>query len=96
MFYLHIGSDVLVSSNDIIAIINYRGKSKEDNICNKLFLEKIETIGEVIDISNVETKNARSLVIAKDHLVYISPISPLTLFKRSKNLGLSEGLKVSD
>ena len=41
MVYLHIGSDVLVSSNDIIAIINFRGKIKEDNKCNLLLLEKI-------------------------------------------------------
>ena len=92
--YLHIGSDVLISSNDIIAIINYRGKVKEDNNCNLSFIEKIEQIGEVIDISNVATENAKSFVLVKDHLVFVSPISSLTLFKRSKNLGLSEGLKI--
>lgn len=92
--YLHIGSDVLVSSNDIIAIINYRGKMKEENKCNLLLLEKIEMMGQVIDISNLVTKNSKSFVLAKEHLVYISPISPLTLYKRSKNLGLSEGLNI--
>ncbi|MHC1761845.1 MAG: extracellular matrix regulator RemB [Negativicutes bacterium] len=92
--YLHIGSDVLVSSNDIIAIINYRGKVKEENNCNLLFIEKIEQIGEMIDISNVVTENAKSFILVKDHLAYISPISSLTLYKRSKNLGLSEGLKI--
>ena len=94
MLYLHIGSDVLVSSNDIIAIINFRGKIKEDNKCNLLLLEKIETTGTVIDISNLVTKNTKSLVLAKEKLVYLSPISPVTLYKRSKNLGLLEGLKI--
>ncbi len=92
--YIHIGCDVLVSSEDIIAIINFRGKMKEDNTCNLSLLEKIEMTGQVNDISNLVTKNAKSLVLAKENTVYISPISPLTLYKRSKNLGLLEGLKI--
>lgn len=79
MFYLHIGSDVLVSSNDIIAIINFRGKIKEDNKCNLLLLEKIETTGTVIRYIQLGyEKYAKSLVLAKEKLVYLSPISPVT------------------
>lgn len=90
--YLHIGSDKLIRIEEIIAIINYKG-AKDKNIINKRFLKQVKKNGALIDISNIETNNAKSLVFVNNNKVYISPISPQTLYKRSKNFGLSEGMK---
>ena len=91
--YLHIGSDVLLSTSDIIAIIGYKG-DEDNNKLNKSFLQQVYKEGEVINISNLATENAKSMVLVNNNLIYISPISPQTLYKRSKKFGLSEGLKI--
>ena len=93
--YLHIGTDVLIRAEEIIAIINRKG-IKDKNKINRRFLKKILKDGEIIDISNKETENAKSMVLVNQNRVYISPISPQTLYKRSKKFGLSEGLKTID
>jgi len=90
--FLHIGTDVLIRTSEIIAIIASKGLN-EKNKTNKRFLKEIMNEGEIIDISNLETKNSKSIVLVNKNQVYISPISPQTLYKRSKNNGLSEGLK---
>jgi regulator of extracellular matrix RemA (YlzA/DUF370 family) len=92
--YLHIGSDVLISTSEIIALISYRG-TETGNSINTKFLQHVCKNGGVIDISNTVRKNAKSLVLVDNDLVYISPVTPLTIYKRSKNFGLSEGLKVN-
>lgn len=90
--YLHIGTNVLIRTVDIIAIIDRKGK-KEKNKTNQQFLEQVQKEGEVIDISDLASENSKSLVLVTNNRVYISPISPQTLYRRSKNYGLSEGLK---
>lgn len=90
--YLHIGSNVLLRTVEMIAIIDKEG-SRESKKINKKFLQKIKKEGEIRDISDLESKNARSMVLVDDNRVYISPISAQTLYKRSKNNGLSEGMK---
>jgi len=92
LMYLHIGTNVLIRTVDIIAIIDRKGK-KEKNKTNQQFLEQVQKEGEVIDISDLASENAKSLVLLTNNRVYISPISPQTLYRRSKNYGLSEGLK---
>lgn len=89
--YLHIGSDMLVRTVEIIAIISYKATTGTRNI-NSDFLEQVKKNGKIINLSNLKTKNAKSFVIT-NKIVYISPISSETLYNRSKKFGLSEGLK---
>ena len=88
--YLHIGTNVLIRTVDIIAIIGRKGKKDK---MNQQFLEQVQKEGEIIDISDLVSENAKSMVMVTNNRVYISPISPQTLYRRSKNYGLSEGLK---
>jgi regulator of extracellular matrix RemA (YlzA/DUF370 family) len=90
--FLHIGTNVMIRTNEMIAIIDRKGNDDKNKI-NKKFLEKIKDIGEIIDISDLETENAKSMVLVNNNVIYFSPISPQTLYKRSKNFGISEGLK---
>jgi regulator of extracellular matrix RemA (YlzA/DUF370 family) len=90
--YLHIGTDVLIRTTEMIAIIGRKGQFPESKI-NEHFLRAMEKEEKVIDISS---KNAKSFILTNDDGVYISPISPQTLFKRSKKFGLSGGVKKID
>ena len=90
--YLHIGTNILIRDVDIIAIIERKGKKEKDKT-NQKFLDQVQKEGEVIDISDLTSENAKSMVVVNNNRVYISPISPQTLYRRSKNFGLSEGLK---
>jgi hypothetical protein len=87
--YLHIGTNVLLPLSDMIAIIGYKGK-KDANKINQQFLQQVEKSGDIVDISN---ENVKSMIVAKNDRVYISPITAYTLKKRSKNFGLPGGKK---
>jgi len=90
--FLHIGTNVLIRTTEMIAIIDRKGL-KEMNKTNKKFMETVIKEGEVIDISDSVSENAKTLVLVNGNKIYISPISSQTLYKRSKKFGLSEGLK---
>ncbi|MBA4537668.1 DUF370 domain-containing protein [Bacillus aquiflavi] len=76
--YVHIGEDTLVKSNDIIVIID---KNSMDNTANsRKFLEDIDD-----HVVNLAKNNYKSVVVTEDK-VYLSPISSLTLKKRSQKL----------
>ncbi|MGE5423048.1 MAG: extracellular matrix regulator RemB [Ignavibacteriales bacterium] len=76
--YIHLGSDEMLPIGDIIAIINI-----DPPISN--------SIKEIIDLAVAERtlypicdrERAKSLVITTDK-IYLSPISTITLFKRSR------------
>ncbi|NLV15619.1 MAG: DUF370 domain-containing protein [Syntrophomonadaceae bacterium] len=76
--FLHLGSDNMITTDQIIAIINI------DEIVNK-------SIQDIIDIGIVEKKvnqivpkdKAKSLIITTDR-IFLSPISSATLLKRAK------------
>lgn len=77
--YLHIGASVVVNLNQVVAIIDLRSASVEALLGS-------EPQPSVIDIAEGE---AKSLVIT-DSQLFLSPISSLTLKRRSAQL--TEGL----
>jgi regulator of extracellular matrix RemA (YlzA/DUF370 family) len=85
--YLHIGTNVLLRTNDIIAIIGRKGDADKRKI-NRAFLQKKQDSAQLINISS---NNDKSFVLTADEKVYISPISPYTLKKRSQKNDFQEG-----
>ena len=80
--YIHLGGDVLIKKNKIVAIIDLstviEGKS------NEKFLNSIKSNKNTNYIS--ENGKEKTLIITeKEH--YLSPISATTLLKRAGDLG---------
>lgn len=79
---LHLGNDVMVSVKNIIFILDMNTCQKSK--INQIFLSNaVTTTGKIIKIE----ENSKSLVIVKDKEktnLYYSPISSVTLLKRSK------------
>ena len=80
MIPVFIGGTTTVASDKLLAIVDWRYFRKGDN---KSFLDAFRERSRVLDIT--EGGNPKSLVVTADEL-YISPISPLTLKKRSDRL----------
>ncbi len=79
--YLHIGKDIIVKSEDVIAILNYE-KLKQNNIFKQFY----ENIKKDIEIIN---ENKKTLVlIEKNGKIkgYISNISSTTIANRKTKL----------
>ena len=86
--YLHLGADVVVKKDDIIAIMDMESSSLSRT--TKEFLKNEEMMGRVI---NVDVENLpKSYVLVKynndDAFVYISPIATQTLLKRANHSNL--------
>ncbi len=77
--YLHLGSDILIDQNKIIAILNLE-TSSETTIKN--FLENINKKKQIKYIS--EKGKEKSFIITTDGY-FFSPISSTTLLKRSES-----------
>ena len=84
--YLHIGNNVLCDDRDLIGIFDL------DNLTSSResteFLEKCEKEQTLINIGN-EYDLPKSLILIKKEgkdVLYVSPITSSTLYKRSKNL----------
>lgn len=77
--YIHLGNNVVIPVNSIIAILNIEAPYSEDvdDIIHVAMEKK-----NLVRIS--ENTKEKSLVICDDN-VYISPISSTTLYKRSLN-----------
>ncbi|MGI6551093.1 MAG: extracellular matrix regulator RemB [Syntrophomonadales bacterium] len=76
--FIHLGSDHMISSRDIIAILNI------DSYINISLKEIIEiAIAERNFHPICSRERAKSLVVTTD-TIYLSPISSITLFKRSQ------------
>jgi len=85
--YIHLGGDVLIKKNKIIAIIDLENTTESQ--INGKFLNSIKNNKNVNYISG-NGKEKTLIITVKEH--YLSPISSTTLFKRSRfNLG-EEGL----
>lgn len=77
--YIHLGNDILISSRDLISIINIENQINPE-------------LQDIIDIASVEKNikvinkqdKVKSLVICDDY-IYLSPISSTTLSKRAIN-----------
>ncbi|PKM47376.1 MAG: DUF370 domain-containing protein [Firmicutes bacterium HGW-Firmicutes-8] len=76
--FIHLGGDVVVSKDEVITILNNQLMKK--NEINKEFMELAEEDGF---LSLITAKaNAKALIITSKR-VYMSPISSMTLKKRS-------------
>ncbi|TGE36532.1 DUF370 domain-containing protein [Desulfosporosinus fructosivorans] len=75
--YIHLGGDVLINKNKIVAIIDL--ETVTEGKINEQFLKKIKNNKNINYIS--ESGKEKTLIITlKEH--YLSPISSTTLFKR--------------
>lgn len=76
--YIHLGGDVLIKKNKLVAIIDL--ETVTEGKLNENFLNNIKSDKNINHIS--ETGKEKTLIITvKEH--YLSPISSATLFKRS-------------
>lgn len=76
--FIHLGGDVVVPKEEVIAILNTQLMKKTE--VNREFMEIAENEGFISSIS--EKANAKSLIITSKK-IYLSPISSGTLKKRS-------------
>jgi len=75
--YIHLGNDILISAQDLIAIVNVENRINPE-------------IQDIIDIASLDKKikyvnqdNKNKSLIICDDFVYLSPISSTTLAKRA-------------
>jgi extracellular matrix regulatory protein B len=73
--YLHIGEDILVKTDDVIAILDK--KLLQSSPIMSEFLEKR------IDVTYHLAKNSLKSIVVTDKKVYYSPLASATLKKRS-------------
>lgn len=76
--FIHIGGDTVVSTKEVISILDHQ--SVKASKMNKRFLEDEKKLKRVVKNKLEETK---SYVITKD-AIYCSPISSLTLKRRAQ------------
>ena len=86
--YLHLGNDIAVRKNEILAIFDLDNTSQ--SIQTRKFLTEAEKAGRVINAAGDEIP--KSFVVCADgggqQTVYLSQLNSSTLLKRSENLGL--------
>lgn len=75
--FLHVGTDVVVSLKKIVAILDL--KSCKEGEATRQFLSLHQSEKRVHDISGGDPKS----IVVTDQEIYLSPISSLTLKKRS-------------
>ncbi|MEN6351534.1 MAG: extracellular matrix/biofilm biosynthesis regulator RemA family protein [Syntrophomonas sp.] len=78
--YIHLGNNYIISAQDVVAILNMNTNLSED-LTDIIDLARLEK--KLINIS--EEGKEKSLVICKD-VIYLSPISSVTLYKRGAAL----------
>jgi len=74
--FIHIGGDTVVSTKEVISILDHQ--TVKSSKSNKAFLQEKKIM--IVDSGSEETK---SYVITQD-VVYCSPISSLTLKRRAQ------------
>ncbi|HWP95589.1 MAG TPA: extracellular matrix/biofilm biosynthesis regulator RemA family protein [Syntrophomonadaceae bacterium] len=74
--YIHLGNNHIISSQDVIAILNLNTSLSEDVLD---IMEIARSEKKLVNIS--EEGKEKSLIICNDR-TYISPISSITLYKR--------------
>lgn len=77
--YIHLGNDVVISAQSLIAIVNIEEPLSAD-------------LQDIIDIAaldrkliNITEKDKKKALVICDDCAYISPISSQTLYKRANN-----------
>jgi len=85
--FIHIGGDIVVRAKEVVAIIDI---SNQENFTKKAksFIQQMEKTHCFIRISSTEVK---SIVITSNE-IYYSPISSVTLKKRSDSFNLDNYL----
>ena len=79
--YVHIGKDVVINSENIIAILDISSLEKNKNNLKEI-LQKIKISDNIIDVSD---ENKKSLIILNNNSAYITNISSVTIAKRASN-----------
>ncbi len=79
--FIHLGGNVVVLKNDIIAILDLEACSESAYTRN--FLKMSEEDGFVVKISEDEPKAFVLTEKKKKTVIYLSPISSMTLCKRA-------------
>ena len=72
--YIHLGEDVVIRSSDVVAILEWQSS---DEIYE--YIEHFKEEDKLVDISDNDTK---SLVVTTK-MLYLSPLSSLTLKRRA-------------
>ena len=85
--YLHIGSDRMVHSDDIVAVFDF-----ENTTTSKITREFLATSEEEDFVVNVSAEDLPKSFIVTEYgektIVYISPISSATLLKRLSSMNM--------
>ena len=76
--FIHLGGETLVSTKNIIIILNHENNTKENTTSE--FLKKIQGKAKIVKLEGDSYK----AVVITDNTVYLSPISSMTLKKRSE------------
>ena len=76
--FIHLGGDVVVSKEEVLAIVNTQLMKKAE--VNREFMELAENDGFITPFT--EKSNAKSIIITTKR-IYLSPISSMTLKKRA-------------
>lgn len=79
--FLHLGGDIVVPKEHVIAIVNMQLMKKTE--VNREFLKIAEDEGFIVPIT--EKANAKSIIVTLEK-IYLSPISSMTLKKRSDDI----------
>ena len=79
--FIHLGGDVVVSKEEVIAIVSTQLMKKTE--VNREFMELAENDGFIKPIT--ERTNVKSVIITTKN-IYLSPISAVTLKKRSDDV----------
>ena len=83
--FLHIGNNVLCDDRDLIGIFDLDNLTESKDSMD--FLERVEKNESLINIGN-EFDLPKSLIVTRKEwkdVLYVSPITSQTLYKRSKN-----------
>jgi hypothetical protein len=75
--YIHLGGQFVVQTKDLIAILDYGDQEVEKKLST--FLDHTQKQGNLVWISKKETKS----IVVTDQYIYASPISSLTLNRRT-------------
>ncbi|MGE5633454.1 MAG: extracellular matrix regulator RemB [Caulobacteraceae bacterium] len=79
--FIHLGGDVVISLKDIISIMDIESSNMSNN--TREFLKTAEDEGFIRKISNDEPKSFILAEKEKKTVIYLSPISSITLYKRA-------------
>lgn len=79
--FMHLGGDVVISLKDIISIMDIESSSTSGD--TKEFLKTAEDEGFIRKISEDEEKSFILTEKNKKTIIYLSPISSVTLYKRA-------------